>query len=1187
MAYIDDFENEFKKNLLQLKLDISMITDDRIKKSLVKDNIESHIISALTLGARQFIDTYYSCVLKVLNNKVKVEDLKSESIFNKYKNKFRRRFLDLFEDLDVIFWTNGQSNYWDFNPITILRTDLLIKTLIEKNSKINSFNSNYSGLERLPSSKSSDITEFKFTLDILKDDYENSVFSSKMGNNMKINGTIKPEVKGEETKLFATITGFTDSKILNVESVPARETFYKGSGEHNGFLMFEANQFKPTIEKKIFDYLKNDLKVDISESNIKIKIENDVFKNNTFPDNKDINYKLVVINPKEDEKSISGVINFKKEMKSFGLVYNLISSSYIYGYKDNKKIEFKKDVKDLVVKFSPNPDDNTKFIPVDDIEEYEKLLPEIIKNLEINFSSTYNTQIKLKIVRSEADLKDNNISPKNDMIKNDEIKDNNSDQLLIEYSVKVSSEGAVDSKEQPMGLFKKGTKGKIVTAINKCVSISGSEYLKETEKNILSLQKNKKIRVDGIVGDETWIPLFGYDRTLVNGTIKIYSRGSNKYCTGELTIKDKKIELRSDTNVKKVTELTQIEQESKKEEINEIELEIVPGVTYTEGEIKPTAKIMILKNDILKSGYGKIENIKSSIIQFNTPFENSSIDELSNKVISGLNEKLASSFPNFGTIKKKEIVNNDINSDVVNKNNQTNTNSENLDDSETLSNNMLLSLEQEFLKNGITTFLKKIETPIEIILKGDGNFTIFVESPKNDNTSKIGGEINFISTNGSITGMCEIKGLPSNYTNTKTNLVVKTTEYMYSTSQSVDTPESRIALGNEALLFFETKIKSDYDIDIKLALKDKFAEKLEDTSLDSPIISTKFSEMDGEWIFNVEKENSFVNKDFGTLVIIGEPGDLENKYPSGLDPEYMEDSYSGEADIDNTEQYIANQQELFEDLTFEIALENKPYIEKSMQMNSTQPTTTTPPTETTDNSVSNNTSISITPAGSFKLYGGVALERVCQLIYKGESGGDANIFNYPGGKGNKIPKGDVKNKVNISNMTLGELKNYQNSAHPEISASIHATGLFQIIKGTLKEVANRAGISDSTKYDFKTQKILGSNLILGLRRNAGHYINGKNEGTKEDLEKIVHYIGQCWASLPVIYSRKGGGYGSGQKVGDVSNGGGNAGYYGGDGVNPSKVRTEVGTVVLNVIKARIELTGKKPSYIPDYVKNYI
>ena len=1185
MAYIDDFENEFKTNLLKLKLDISMITDDRIKKSLVKDNIESHIISALTLGARQFIDTYYSCVLKVLNNKVKVEDLKSESIFNKYKNKFRRRFLDLFEDLDVIFWTNGQSNYWDFNPVTILRTDLLIKTLIEKNSKINTFNSNYSNLERLPSSKSPDITEFKFTLEILKDDYENSVFSSKMGNNMKINGTIKPEVKGEETKLFASITGFTDSKILNVESVPARETFYKGSGGHNGFLMFEANQFKPIIEKKIFDYLKNDLKISISESDIKIKIENDVFKDNTVPENKNIIYKLTVIDPKEDEKGILGVINLSKDMKTFGLTYDLISSSYVYGYKDNKKVEFKKDVKNLVVKFSPNPNDNNKQVPTDDIEQYEKLVTEIIRNLEINFSIAYNTQIKLKVVKDEKDLPDDNNSPKEELNKTENTNKtidngntstdkpntttNNTDQLIVEYSVKISSDGAVESKEQPMGLFKKGTKGIIVEGINKKLSLSGKDYSKETEKNVFSFQKTKKIRVDGIVGDETWIPLFGYDRNLVDGTIKVYSNSSNsKYCTGSLIILDKIVELKSDdTTAKKIIE-------TPKPDITEIPLDFTQGTAYV-SDSKMTAKIEILKNDKLKSGKGKILNLKgSNNIDFTTKFEDITIEKLTEKVITGLQKKLDVSFPNFGTIKKKVVVENDVNSDIL-KNNPQNTS-----DIENLSNNMLMLLEQEFIKNGIVTFLKKVEKPIEITLKGDGNFTIFVESPKNDITAKIEGEINFMSTNSAITGMCEIKGFPSNFTNAKTNVVVKTTEYMYSTSQSSDSPENRIALGNEAIAFFESKIKADYDIELKLALKDKFAEKLEDNPNASPIISTKFSEMDGEWIFNVEKENSFVNKDFGTLIIIGEP--TEKISADGLDEEYQEANYSGEAEIDQSELFTKNQNELLNDLTFEIAYENSQYIQKEKEMNKQIAPSTVITNNPGEAATVDVKSSAITPVGKFKLFGGWGSERIINLIFKGESGSKLGIFNYYKPKLKASTKA-MMDKVRIDNMTLRELHKYQKTeVHPEVGALICASGLFQFMPSTLEENIRKYKISWDSKFDYEGQMNLGKNMIYTY---AGKYIKGENSGTRQDLETAVQSIGNVWASLPVInaiYPKKvkiPGNYG------DVSTGGGNRGCYGGDGVNPSSVHVEVGTVVINMIKARIEVSGKPPSYIPDYAKN--
>ena len=1185
MAYIDDFENEFKTNLLQLRLDISMITDDRIKKSLVKDNIESHIISALTLGARQFIDSYFFCVLKVLNDKVKIEDLKSESIFNKYKNKFRRRFLDLFEDLDVIFWTNGQSNYWDFNPVTILRTDLLIKTLIERNSEINSFNSTYSNLEKLPNSKSTDITEFKVSLELLKDDYQNSQFSKKMGDNMKINGVIKPAVKGEETKLFCTINGFTDSKILEIESEPSREVYYKGSGGHNGFLMFEANILKPIIEKKIFDYLKNILKVDIIESNIKIKLENDVFKDSSNSINKDISYKIAVIEPKDDEKGISGIINTTKDMKTLGLKYDLKSTSYIYGYKDDSKIEFNKDIKDLFVKFSPNPTDNTKFDVVDDIEVYEKLIPEILMNLETNFRNKYDKSIKLKIVRDEVDLPDNNDSPKKELNGTTETAVI-TDELIGEYSVKISNDGAVDSKEQVLGLFKKGTKGRIVEAINKKVSLSGIEYLKKTEENILSLQKTKKIRVDGIVGDETWVPLFGYDRNLVDGTIKVYSNGTTKYCTGSLSILDKKIELRSDNpNIKKTIESSP----SIEEDVSQIDLNLKPGLAYVEGVNKPTAKIIILKNDKLKSGYGKIENLRgNSIIQFNTPFENTTISQITDKVIAGLQEKLISSFPNFATVEKKAIVSNDVNSDNLNKTQTTNTQTTQTDvntqtttstnEVEVLSNNMLISLEQEFLKNGITTFLKKIERPIEIILKGDGNFTIFVQTPKNDSTSKIEGEINFMITNSSIIGMCEIKGLPSNYTNPKTKVVVTTSEYMYTTSQSSDSPENRIKLGNETIAFFESKIKLDYDLDIKLALKDKFGEKLEDNPQSSPIISTKFSEMDGEWIFNVEKENLFYNKDFGSLVIIGEADALSNKYPEGLDEEYTEDNYSGEADVDTTDQYIKNQEQLMNDLTFEIAYDNHKYIEKENAINNQTPTTTVVSNSPSEPPVVEVNAGSITPIGKFQLFGGNGSQRIINLIYKGESGGKVGIFNYK--PGYKASSKKMMDAVRIDNMTLRDLYKYMTQEiHPSIGGKIWATGVFQIIPDTLKGNINKYKISWDKKYDAATQQEFGKYLIYN---SVGKYLKGENSGSKDELAAAITRLAGVWASLPTATKTKKGGKGN---YANLDNGGGNVGYYGGDGVNPSKVHTEIGTVVINMIKARIEISGKKPSFIPDYAKN--
>jgi hypothetical protein len=94
----------------------------------------------------------------------------------------------------------------------------------------------------------------------------------------------------------------------------------------------------------------------------------------------------------------------------------------------------------------------------------------------------------------------------------------------------------------------------------------------------------------------------------------------------------------------------------------------------------------------------------------------------------------------------------------------------------------------------------------------------------------------------------------------------------------------------------------------------------------------------------------------------------------------------------------------------------------------------------------------------------------------------------------------------------------------------------------------------------------------------GNYLKGKNSGSQSDLEKAIQAIGKCWAALPIIWLS------SGSKVGDVTNGGGNRAYYGGVGPNGATSRLEIGTIVLNIIKSRIELSGSKPSFIPSYVK---
>ena len=167
-------------------------------------------------------------------------------------------------------------------------------------------------------------------------------------------------------------------------------------------------------------------------------------------------------------------------------------------------------------------------------------------------------------------------------------------------------------------------------------------------------------------------------------------------------------------------------------------------------------------------------------------------------------------------------------------------------------------------------------------------------------------------------------------------------------------------------------------------------------------------------------------------------------------------------------------------------------------------------------------------------------------------------------------------------MTVRELYMYMTKqTHPKLSGLIFATGLYQVIPGTLLDNMKAYGLDWNSKYDWNFQTDLGHKLILAA---AGNYLKGKNSGSQSDLENAVQSIGQCWAALPIIkLSKKAGG----AKVGDVVNGGGKRAYYGGVGPNGANSPFEVGTVVLNLIKARVDLGSPKPSFIPDYVKSQV
>ena len=146
-----------------------------------------------------------------------------------------------------------------------------------------------------------------------------------------------------------------------------------------------------------------------------------------------------------------------------------------------------------------------------------------------------------------------------------------------------------------------------------------------------------------------------------------------------------------------------------------------------------------------------------------------------------------------------------------------------------------------------------------------------------------------------------------------------------------------------------------------------------------------------------------------------------------------------------------------------------------------------------------------------------------------------------------------------------------------------AMGKYQIIPKTLemlvsysKDKAGENYVGRDWTYDNANQEKLGNLLLLIQRSGTGAYLSGKNEGTKEDLERALQQIGQEWASMPCIYNK------SRATVGDVEKGTGKGAYYGGTGVNPAVSHVTLKQMVNALIQSRIQYSNKQPSYKPKY-----
>ena len=110
----------------------------------------------------------------------------------------------------------------------------------------------------------------------------------------------------------------------------------------------------------------------------------------------------------------------------------------------------------------------------------------------------------------------------------------------------------------------------------------------------------------------------------------------------------------------------------------------------------------------------------------------------------------------------------------------------------------------------------------------------------------------------------------------------------------------------------------------------------------------------------------------------------------------------------------------------------------------------------------------------------------------------------------------------LSEMTLGEIKEYQRIRDPNNPDRLFAVGKYQMIPDTLAEAQKALGISDKAVFDEDTQTRLGEYLLKGKAntRKTWAYLSGQ-EGAS--LDDAVYGLAREFASIPVPYDveRKG------------------------------------------------------------------
>lgn len=200
------------------------------------------------------------------------------------------------------------------------------------------------------------------------------------------------------------------------------------------------------------------------------------------------------------------------------------------------------------------------------------------------------------------------------------------------------------------------------------------------------------------------------------------------------------------------------------------------------------------------------------------------------------------------------------------------------------------------------------------------------------------------------------------------------------------------------------------------------------------------------------------------------------------------------------------------------------------------------------------------------------------FIGKGEGGYNSAHSGTIGGKIQNSSNNAVRKGKKLTELTIGEIKEYMDIESPSDKDRLFAVGKFQFIPETFKDTVERMELSDDEVFTPELQEKMGTDLIMnkkGRRKLQTFLYQDEKTIKKSTVDEAMLDLAKEFASIPVPYAIKKGEHGDWPKV-DLKAG---DSYYseGVSGGNAAQHTVQETKDILLKLKGSVKMAGQVTS----------